>query len=57
MNELDQSDATAGFFCVVIIVSFIVFAILEMYLSFKKKFDDLVYRVGELEETLSQKEK
>lgn len=52
----DPTDALAIFLGIVLLVSFIVFAILEMYLNFKKKFDDLVYRVSELEEALSQKE-
>lgn len=56
VSNLDPTNATLAFFGIVFFVSFIVFAIFEMYMSFKKKFDDLVYRVSELEEALSQKE-
>ena len=56
LSDLHPNTATWSAFGAAFIVSLIVFAIFEMYLSFKKKFDDLVYRVSELEEALSQKE-
>lgn len=56
VSDLHPNTATWSAFGAAFIVSLIVFAIFEMYLNFKKKFDDLVYRVSELEEALSQKE-
>ena len=57
VSDLHPNTATWSAFGAAFIVSLIVFAIFEMYLSFKRKIDELVYRIGELEEALSQKEK
>ena len=56
VNDIPESMAVPSFFGTVLLVSLIIFAMLEMYLSFKKKFDDLVYRVSELEEAIAKKE-
>ena len=51
----DPTDALAIFLGIVLLVSFIVFAILEMYLNFKKKFDALAWRIEQLEESIKDK--
>ena len=41
-NDISESMAISSFFGVVVLVSLIVYGLLEMYLNFKKKIDDLV---------------
>jgi len=45
VSDLHPNTATRSALGAVFIVSLIVFAILEMYLKFKNKIDDLLYRV------------
>lgn len=55
-NDISESMAISSFFGVVVLVSLIVYGLLEMYLNFKKKIDDLVWRVEQLEESRNDKE-
>lgn len=54
-NDISESMAISSFFGVVVLVSLIVYGLLEMYLNFKKKIDDLVWRVEQLEERMKDK--
>lgn len=54
-NDISESMAISSFFGVVVLVSLIVYGLLEMYLNFKKKIDDLVWRVEQLEESMKDK--
>lgn len=56
VSDLHPNTATWSAFGAAFIVSLIVFAILEMYLNFKKKFDDLARRVEQLKESIKDKE-
>ena len=55
VSDLHPNTATWSAFGAAFIVSLIVFAILEMYLNFKKKFDALARRVEQLEESIKDK--
>ena len=54
-NDISESMAISSFFGVVVLVSLIIYGLLEMYLNFKKKIDDLVWRVEQLEESRNDK--
>lgn len=54
-NDIPESMAISSFFGVVVLVSLIIYGLLEMYLNFKKKIDDLVWRVEQLEERMKDK--
>lgn len=54
-NDISESMAISSFFGVVVLVSLIIYGLLEMYLNFKKKIDDLVWRVEQLEESMKDK--
>ena len=54
-NDISESMAISSFFGVVVLVSLIIYGLLEMYLNFKKKIDDLVWRVEQLEERMKDK--
>ena len=56
VNDIPESMAVPSFFGTVLLVSLIIFAILETYLNFKKKFDALAWRVEQLEESIKDKE-
>ena len=56
VNDIPESMAVPSFFGTVLFVSLIIFTILETYLNFKKKFDALVRRVEQLEESIKDKE-
>ena len=56
VSDLHPNTATWSAFGAAFIVSLIVFAILEMSLNFKKKFDDLARRVEQLKESIKDKE-
>ena len=49
MNDLSDSLVAVTFFGAVIVLSILVFLLLEMYLSFKNKIGELSNRIEELE--------
>jgi uncharacterized SAM-binding protein YcdF (DUF218 family) len=50
MNDLSDSLAVTTFIGAVIALSILVILILEMYLGFKRKINDLTKRVDEIEQ-------
>ncbi len=49
MNDISESLSVATFFGAVAVLAVISFVILEMYISFRRKINDLTDRIEELE--------